>query len=251
MVSHIESKSNARVKHMRKLGVSRSYRYENHAFLCDGVKLLDEAKRSGAKIRQVFVEETELEQLLSGRAWLEDIPVFTTSEVVLRSMSSLDTPQSVLFECEMKLSGFQCLGRTILLDRLQDVGNIGTIIRAADAFSLSGVVLDGCADPYNPKTVRAAMGSIFRVPITEYDCLAAISEYRAEQIPVYAAVLSENAKSVHEVDLKNAVVIVGNEGAGIRQEVAEACENIIIPMSGQAESLNVAVAAGILIWQMS
>lgn len=251
MVSHIESKANARVKHMRKLGVSRSYRYENQSFLCDGVKLLDEAKRSGTTIRQVFVEETKLEELFCGRPWLQEIPVFTTPDLVLRSMSSLDTPQSVLFECEMKQSAFCCLPRTILLDRLQDVGNIGTIIRSADAFSLSGVVLDGCADPYNPKTVRAAMGSIFRVPIVEYDCLSAISQCRAEGIPVYAAVLSDRAKPVCDVDLKQAVVIIGNEGAGIREEVAAACENIIIPMSGQAESLNAAVAAGILIWQMS
>lgn len=251
MVQHVESKSNAKVKHMRKLGVSRSYRYACRSFLCDGLKLLDEAARSGANIRQVFVEETELEKLLSGRDWLADIPVYTASESVVRSMSSLDTPQSVLFECEMNLCAFSASPRMILLDHLQDVGNIGTIIRTADAFSLSGVVLDGCADPYNPKTVRAAMGSIFRVPLMESDCLSAVSAYRAAEIPVYAAVLSDSAKDVSDVDLKCAAVIVGNEGAGVCAEVASSCENLIIPMSGEAESLNVAVAAGILIWQMS
>ncbi len=251
MVQHLESKTNAKVKHMRKLGVSRSYRYECHSFLCDGLKLLDEAARSKATIRQVFVEESQLESLLSGRNWLLDIPVYTASESVMRSMSSLDTPQSVLFECEMNLCEFSAQPRMILLDHLQDVGNIGTIIRTADAFSLAGVVLDGCADPYNPKTVRAAMGSIFRVPLMECDCLVAADAYRAVQVPVYAAVLSDRAKSVSELDLKRAAVIVGNEGAGVRAEVTASCENLIIPMSGEAESLNVAVAAGILIWQMS
>lgn len=251
MVQHVESKTNAKVKHMRKLGVSRSYRYECQSFLCDGLKLLDEAKRSGATIRQVFVEESKLESLLSGRDWLSDVLVCTASDSVMRSMSSLDTPQSVLFECEMNLCEFSAKPRMILLDHLQDVGNIGTIIRTADAFSLSGVVLDGCADPYNPKTVRAAMGSIFRVPLMECDCLSAIEKYRKAGVSAYAAMLSDSAKSVCEIDLKQAAVIVGNEGAGVRAEVASACENLIIPMSGEAESLNVAVAASILIWQMS
>lgn len=251
MVGRIESRTNAKVKHLRKLGTSRSYRYACNSFLCDGMKLLDEAYRSNAVIRQVFVEEAHLESLLTGRDWLAEIPVYAVPESVFVSMSSLDTPQAVLFECEMKKTAFSCLPRMILLDHLQDVGNIGTIIRSADAFSLSGVVLDGCADPYNPKTVRAAMGSIFRVPVMECGCLDAIAQLRKADIPVYAAVLSETAKSVCEVDLKHAAVIVGNEGAGVCSEVAQACENIIIPMSGQAESLNAAVAAGILIWQMS
>lgn len=251
MVSRVESRTNAKVKHLRKLGTSRSYRYSCNAFLCDGIKLLDEAHRSAAVIRQVFVEESKLEDLLSGRDWLNDLPVYSVPESVFVSMSSLDTPQSVLFECEMKRTSFAASPRMILLDHLQDVGNIGTIIRCADAFSLSGVVLDGCADPYNPKTVRAAMGSIFRVPLMECDCLDAIRMLGEAGVSVYAAVLSETAKSVRELDLKHAAVIVGNEGAGVRKEVFEACENLIIPMSGQAESLNAAVAAGILIWQMS
>jgi len=95
------------------------------------------------------------------------------------------------------------------------------------------------------------MGSIFRVPLMECDCLSAIDAYRAADVSVYAAVLSDTAKSVCAIDLKRAAVVVGNEGAGVRAEVASSCENLIIPLSGQAESLNVAVAAGILIWQMS
>lgn len=251
MIGRIESRTNAKVKHLRKLGTSRSYRYECETFLCDGMKLLDEAYRSNAVIRQVFVEESKLDALLYDRAWLNDYPVYAVPEDVFASMSSLDSPQAVLFECEMNLHPFACAPRMVLLDHLQDVGNIGTIIRTADAFSVSGVVLDGCADPYNPKTVRAAMGSIFRVPVMEQDLMEVIEIFETEKIPTYAAVLSERAEDVRRIDLKHAAVIIGNEGAGVRKELAERVKNLIIPMSGQAESLNAAVAASILIWQMS
>ncbi len=251
MIGRIESRTNAKVKHLRKLGTSRSYRYECKTFLCDGMKLLDEAYRSNAVIRQVFVEESKLDALLSEREWLNTYAVYAVPESVFTSMSSLDTPQAVLFECEMNLRPFACAPKMVLLDHLQDVGNIGTIIRTADAFSVSGVVLDGCADPYNPKTVRAAMGSIFRVPVMEANLFDAIAEFHSAKIPTYAAVLSDRAKDVRSLDLTNAAVIIGNEGAGIRQELSERCENLIIPMTGQAESLNAAVAASILIWQMS
>ena len=251
MIGRIESRTNAKVKHLRKLGTSRSYRYECKTFLCDGMKLLDEAYRSNAVIRQVFVEESKLDTLLCDRAWLNAYPVYAVPETVFASMSSLDSPQAVLFECEMNLCPFACAPRMVLLDHLQDVGNIGTVIRTADAFSVSGVVLDGCADPYNPKTVRAAMGSIFRVPVMEADLLDVIETFDAEKIPVYAAVLSDRAEDVRCIDLTNAAVIIGNEGAGVRKELAERVKNLIIPMSGQTESLNAAVAASILIWQMS
>jgi len=251
MIGRVESRTNAKVKHLRKLGTSRSYRYACKTFLCDGMKLLDEAYRSNAVIRQVFVEESKLDLLLAEREWLQKLPVFSVPEHVFSSISSLDSPQAVLFECEMNLRPFACAPRMVLLDHLQDVGNIGTIIRTADAFSISGVVLDGCADPYNPKTVRAAMGSIFRVPVMEADLMDAIGKFEAAGVPTYAAVLSDRAEDVRTCDLKNAAVIIGNEGAGVRRELAECCKNLIIPMSGKTESLNAAVAASILIWQMN
>ena len=248
----ITSRANARVKYLRKLGTSRSFRYENRAFLCDGEKLLIEAHETEMKLGMVLVDELRLENLAQELPWLEEYRLFPAPGEVLASASALETPQSVLFDCAMPEPAQTCQAGMILLDRLQDAGNVGTIIRTADAFGLSGVVLDGCVDPFNPKTVRAAMGSIFRVPLLEAELMTFVPECRERGIMVCAAMLTPEAKSVFEVTLKHTVVIVGNEGSGVRPELAALCDHsIILPMRGETESLNASVAAAILIWEMT
>lgn len=249
----ITSRANTRVKYLRKLGASRSFRYEARAFLCDGEKLLDEAHRTGMKLGDVLVDELRLETLVAERPWLSDYTVYPAPYEVLASASALETPQGVLFACAMpETPVFAPQPGMILLDRLQDTGNVGTILRTADAFGVPGVVLDGCADPFNPKTVRAAMGSIFRVPLTCAALTETVAACRERGIITCAATLSPRAVPVSTVELKHAVVIIGNEGAGVRPALAACCDHeIILPMRGEAESLNAAVAAGIFMWEMT
>lgn len=244
---HITSRSNQWVRALRALGTSRRRRYEERCFVCDGRKLLGEALQSGMRIRYLFLEE--------GAAlppeWRLDCPVYTAPRDIMEYISTLECTQGVIFCCEMPEIAFPAGEQLILLDHLQDAGNLGTILRTADAFGAAGVVLSGCADPYNPKTVRAAMGSLFRVPIVDAPLCEVIPALSARGIKTYAAVLSDRALAIGAVSLARAAVVIGNEGNGISREVAALCDaHVILPMSGGAESLNASVAAGIVLWEM-
>ena len=130
---------------------------------------------------------------------------------------------------------------------------MGTVLRTADAFGMDAVYLLGaCADIYNPKTVRATMGSLFRVPVIRTDAQRFLEDMKNEQIPVYAAALTQNAKPLQAFDYARAAVVIGNEGSGVSQELLEKSDyQVIIPMRGQTESLNAAVAASVFMWEMS
>ena len=148
-----------------------------------------------------------------------------------------------------------CNGKFLLLSSLQDPGNIGTILRTAAAFGVDGVILSNdCPDLYSLKVLRASMGGIFKVPIhVTQDMSGYIQKLRGLGIPVYAAALDDRAVSICEVSLKKGcAVIIGNEGNGISEEVIEQCsQTIIIPMKPDSESLNAAMAAGIVLWEMN
>ena len=244
---NITSRSNRLVKELRELQTKRKARYQNRAFVCDGVKLLGEAIDSGVKIKYIFIEEgAELRP-----EWIERYDVYTAPRELMEYISVLECTQGVIFCCEMPEEECITGEQLIILDHLQDTGNLGTIIRCADAFGISAVVLDGTADPYNPKTVRAAMGALFRVKLCNMEALSAISALKEKNIPTYAATLTESAVDIATVSLDRAAVVIGNEGNGVSSIVEDACEgHIILPMSGNAESLNASVAAGIIMWEM-
>ena len=139
-----------------------------------------------------------------------------------------------------------------MLDGVQDPGNVGTILRTADAFDCDEVfLLPGCADVNNPKTVRAAMGVHFRRVIYQCTLEELTALLRGADIPMYAAALGENTADVRELDLSNAAVVIGSEGQGVSPQVLEACAGTLkIPMSSRCESLNAAVAAAVILWEM-
>ena len=142
-------------------------------------------------------------------------------------------------------------GGTLLLDGIQDPGNLGTILRTADALQIPVVLLEGCADAYNPKTVRASMGAIFRERPVCMTRRQAVSACRAAGIPIYAAAMSEDAADVRTLALGRAAVVIGSEGQGVCRELLDASDRrAVIPMSPRCESLNAAVAAAIVMWQM-
>ncbi len=248
----VESRSNSLVKHLRKLGTSRSYRRDTREFLCDGPKLLDEAHRAGAKIKDILVDVACWEKLSGEFPWLEKKHVTLAASGIVESAASVETPQGVLFSCEIPQHELNEVNKIVLLDRLQDTGNLGTIIRTADAFGVDAVIAEDSADFWNPKTVRATMGALFRVPVFSAPLYKAIDGCRQVGLNVYAAMLDSTAKPPSKLDMSKCAVIIGNEGSGVRSEISEYADGkVYIPMPGKAESLNAAIAASILMWEMS
>ena len=144
-------------------------------------------------------------------------------------------------------------GRLVILDGVQDPGNVGTIIRTAEALGLGGVLMsEDCADVYSPKTLRASMGSVLRLPCTRCDLVQAISSLKAEGYSVYGAMLDETAQRLGEISFpERAAVVIGSEGGGITAQVREVCSGgLYIPITG-AESLNAAAAAAMILWELS
>ena len=248
MTEIITSRQNKTVKYIRALSGDRALRLEKGEFVCDGDKLLFEAISEGADIRYVLASEEFAEKL-------PDIPgakICVTTRDILDSVTTLKNAQNVIFVCGMKKAETKEIRNAILLDRLQDTGNIGTIIRTADAFGTDAVFEDGCADIYNPKTIRSAMGSIFRVTVISESFESLIPRLRMQGIKVYASELYGEVKEISECDFEKAAVVIGNEGNGVRREVSKLCDgSVIIPMRGGAESLNASVAASVFMYEMS
>jgi TrmH family RNA methyltransferase len=139
----------------------------------------------------------------------------------------------------------------LILDGIQDPGNIGTILRTADALDIPVVLLEGCADPYSHKVVRSSMGAVFRTPVIQSDWATVKVACAEAGIPVGVTALSDRAKDLRESDLKTMAVVIGSEGQGVRKEILESADaELIIPMNPHCESLNAAVAATIVMWQM-
>ena len=253
-VEIITSRSNPLCTHFRKLAASRSYREETGEFLCDSPKLLLEAERWGASISVLlYTKGVEVPPMASQAA-----RVVQVSESVMKAVSPMETPQGVVFSCRsVKHSLPDCLepdaqgrNRWLVLDGVQDPGNVGTVLRAADAFGWRTVLLPGCADLYNPKTVRAGMGVHFRSVV--YRCtLGELTALRNKAgFPLYGAALRKDTADVRTVDLSRCAVAVGSEGRGLSPAVLAACDQTIrIPMDGRCESLNAAAAAAILLWE--
>ena len=249
-VETITSRQNPLMTHLRKLASSRSYRKKSGEYLCDGTKLLDEALKWGAPVQTaVFSDGVEIPTLP------DTVRAVRVSEDLMRSVSPMETPQGALFTValpETKLPETLAGKHYLVLDGVQDPGNVGTILRTADAFECDGVFLvNACADLFNPKTARATMGAIFRVPVAEADIHTLARALSAARLPLYGAALQPGAKTPADLPLSRCAVLIGNEGAGLTGEALSLCDEVVfLPMSGAAESLNAAVAAAVFMWQM-
>ncbi|MBE6990814.1 MAG: RNA methyltransferase [Ruminococcaceae bacterium] len=249
MAERIVSRTNPLVKHLRALAASGSYRRAQGQFLCDSPKLLEEALRWNAVIYTVVC--TDAAALPPLPASVRRVEV---SGDVMAAVSPVKTPQGVLCVCSLptaelppRLEG----RRYVVLDGVQDPGNVGTVLRTADAFETDGLILlPGCADPYSPKTVRASMGAVFRRPV--WQCTAAeLKELLARSgLRLYGAALGSGAVDARELDYGGAAIAIGSEGSGLSREVLALCDGTVrIPMSERCESLNAAVAAAVLLWE--
>ena len=248
-MEQITSRKNPLLVQIRKLTANRAFRRQCGQFLGDGGKLLEEALKWNAPLTAVVVTEGTMTPELPDGVRLVEVP-----RDVMASISPMEAPQGVLFLCEQpKMEAPELLpaGKYLVLDGLQDPGNLGTILRTADALGTSVVLLEGCADRFSPKTVRATMGALFRRPSYRMDWKAARDAFHQAGIPIAVTALSPRAEDIREADVSKMAVVIGSEGRGVRPEVLEQADReLIIPMDPHCESLNAAVAATIVLWQM-
>ena len=246
-MEHITSRHNPLMGHIRRLAGSAAYRWETGEFLCDSPKLLQEALLWQAEITAV-VTISPLPQLP------EHIRQVQVPEDVMASISPVKTPQGVLFTCRLPQAPLprSLTGRRyVLLDGVQDPGNVGTVWRTADAFGAAGLfLLPGCAEPFAPKTVRATMGACFRLPVWEGTLEDLTGLLARSAVSLYAAALRDDTEDIRSVPLGSAAVVIGSEGRGVSQPVLDACRATLkIPMRDRCESLNAAVAASVVLWE--
>ncbi|MCP9016417.1 RNA methyltransferase [Streptococcus sp. CF8-6] len=243
----ITSKANSVVKNAKKL---HQKKYRKSAYLIEGWHLFEEAVQAGVTIEKVFALESYRDQLV---AFPQTIWV---SEEILLDLADTQTPQgivAVIQKEEVGLPDFR-QGKFLFLEDVQDPGNVGTMIRTADAAGFTGVIVsDKSADIYSLKTLRSMQGSHFHLPIYRMPLATFVEEAKKSKLPILATTLSRESKDYRELSpLEDFVLVMGNEGQGISSVMAESADQLVhIGMKGRAESLNVAVAAGILMFYFS
>jgi TrmH family RNA methyltransferase len=226
-------------------------------FAFEGIKLLCDALGAGLEIEKVFATERAYLRYSAELAVLKGKLTLVTDEVYAK-LSFENAPQGVFTVAKKRGEGKKAYGESafaIFLDTLGDPGNLGTVIRSAEAFGADTVLVgEGSADVYNPKTVRAAMGSLFRVDVRVCTDIAAdIEKMRGDGFEVYAAMLDKTSKNVCDLELSEGKIgfVIGNEGHGVRESVRAACTgSVIVPMCDGPESLNAAICASLLSWEV-
>lgn len=249
-VKHIHSVKNPQIKEWKKL-LTKKERDKTGMFLIEGFHLVEEALKQEESIVELIVNEaTELPLQWN----YGSIPVTLVTEEVIKTLSDTETPQGVIAICrQAEASLDETKAKTFLLiDAVQDPGNVGTMIRTADAAGIDAVIVGkGSVDVYNPKVLRSAQGSHFHLPIITGDLQIWIDSLLQKGIPVYGTSL-ENGQNYREVTpTSEFALIVGNEGSGVAKELLQqTTKNLYIPIYGKSESLNVAVATGILLYYL-
>ncbi|WP_430598462.1 TrmH family RNA methyltransferase [Enterococcus sp. AZ177] len=251
-MKEILSTKNAMIKELKKLH-KKKYREEKQQYIIEGFHLIEEAEKANAQIDWVLFNQRGRTEWSD---WLDEQPqerLIQVSYEVLESLSELPTPQGMIAIIRMPEleNTIQFSGGWLLLDNVQDPGNVGTMIRTADAAGLSGVILgEGCSDIYNTKVLRAMQGSNYHLPVIFKPLDNIIDMFKKLKIPIYGTELNPEAIIYQKIPrTKNYALIMGNEGQGISSRfLEETDQNIYIPIKGAAESLNVAIAAGILMY---
>lgn len=250
-MENITSRKNPYIVRLRNLTADARYRAETREFVCDGLKMMEEAAAAGREIRSVLWKEAPSEA--ASAPFLKGAAQYCCPKELFDYASPMVNSPGPVFTVAMpEEAPAGELKNAIVLENVQDPGNVGTVIRTAAAFETGAVILCGsCADVYNPKTVRSTMGAIFRqrvIAATREEVRMIADE---NGLKLFGAVLSDRAKDIRDFELKEAIVAVGSEGKGLSREFIEMCDReIIIPMSPQSESLNAAVAASVIMWEM-
>lgn len=254
----IKSKDNPLIKKVMLLMESKKERTKSGQFVIEGLRICKDAALNSIKIHTVLMTEDFLEKHKSDASLLENSSNQTKiiSLEICKKLSGTVNSQGVFCVCDIPKSNTGGLrGKFIGLENLQDPGNIGTIIRTAEAFGINGICLIGnCVDVFSPKVLRSTMGAIFRIPMYFYtDAEEAKCEFEQNNIKCFGAVLNNEAEKLSETDFENnCICLIGNEANGLTDAAKGICDDYIyIEMSGKAESLNAAVAASVIMWEMS
>lgn len=247
-MKRIESPKNERVKEIKKLHTKKR-RDQTGLFLIEGAHLIEEALKQEGIIQEIFI----VEQFPIPKQWnVTNIPITYVTDRVLKEMAKTETPQGIVAICKQFSHNLNFEeGRFLLIDRVQDPGNVGTMIRTADAVGLTAVILgEGSVDLYNDKVIRATQGSLFHIPVLKANLNDWI-EHAQERIKIYGTSLTNGKPFSTASKQDDFALIVGNEGEGVSQQLLQkTSENLYIPIYGKAESLNVAVATGILLYHL-
>ena len=244
----ITSKDNELIKHIRKLK-DKKYRDESNEYVVEGVKLVEEAVKENAKIKQIIVCED------TTRTY--EIPThicISVSNKIFNIITQVTNPQGIMAIIEKNAQDAQIdysQDIIVVLDDVQDPGNLGTILRTVDSIGLNQIIVSkGTADAFNSKVVRSTMGAIFRIKIIEVENLAqAIKEMRKHHFKLMVTSL-QTKNSIYDIDFNKKIIVIGNEANGVSKEIQDmADEKAKIPMLGRTESLNASVAAGVVMYE--
>ena len=254
----LESVGNEKIKQAVKLRESAKYRREVGRFFLEGLRLCRDAAESEAKLVALFFTEEAYEkytrdvEFISSKAESS----FMISPACRDKLSDTKTSQGVFLICGLlpleEKAGIDPTGKYIALENIQDPANLGAVCRTAEALGISGAVLSGCCDIYNPKAQRAAMGSLLRLRIIMADHLPGLlTDLKSKGMTVLSTTPDRTATAITKVDMSGGVIaVIGNEGNGVTEETQSVCERITIPMKGRAESLNASMAAAVTMWEI-
>ena len=246
MEERISSRKNPLLQQVKKLLSSRSERRKTGLFVADGTKLLEEAVKYWPGLQTVILSDGVEADLP------ENVRIVRVPEDVMASISPMEAPQGALFLGKLpEAAEFVPKKGMLILDGVQDPGNIGTILRTADAMDVPVVLLEGCADPWSWKVIRSTMGAAFRTPVVQANWEEVREKCRAAGIPIGVTALSHRAVDIRTADLSEMALVIGSEGRGVRREILESADReLIIPMNPHCESLNAAIAASIVMWEI-
>jgi len=251
-LKEIQSSKNTLIKETKKLQ-QKKYRQQTRTYLLEGFHLIQEAQAASVVLKEVFISQRGLNEWSE---WIEEnlTDYYLVSDEVLKTLASQPTPQGMIAVAEMPVEESDDFsGAWLLLDKVQDPGNVGTMIRTADAAGFSGVILgSGSADLYNPKTLRSTQGSLYHLSVRNGALPEIIPQFQQADHPVLGTALDKDAKDYLAVEkMTDFALVMGNEGQGMSPELlAMTDQNLYITIKGQAESLNVAIAAGVLMFHL-
>lgn len=252
----ITSKDNELIKHIRKLK-DKKYRDESNEYVVEGVKLVEEAVKENAKIKQIIVcEDTTRTYEIPTHIMLEiaKYECISVSDKIFNIITQVTNPQGIMAIIEKNAQDAQIdytQDIIVVLDDVQDPGNLGTILRTVDSIGLNQIIISkGTADAFNSKVVRSTMGAIFRIKIIEVENLAQeIKEMRKHHFKLMVTSL-QTKNSIYDIDFNKKIIVIGNEANGVSKEIQDmADEKAKIPMLGRTESLNASVAAGVVMYE--
>ena len=247
--------SNVQIKESTALLKKSKERKEKKAFVIEGRKMFEEICQDKSRVVKAYFSESYVKEQYAGKE-LPGIPYEVVADSVFDAMAETVTPQGVLAIVKMPEYSLEEMienaGTLILLENLRDPGNLGTIIRTAEAAGVSGVILSKeSVDIYNPKVIRSTMGAVYRVPFLYVDdFMALLQDLRQQDVRLLAAHL-KGQKTFDKADYSGKVgILIGNEANGLSEEASElANEKVLIPMAGSVESLNAAIAAALLMYE--